>query len=135
MKPHPKEKSRYFMQKLESLADIYESLTISNQPIEALLPASSFIVTANSGVGFEALLYETPIITTAHSEYQPASLYAKNIEELTIGLEKALYQTSVPNAEGGKHNHWINHYCQHALWDGVSERPKNHILDEFISKI
>ena len=135
MKPHPKEKSRYFMQQLESLADIYESLTISNQPIEALLPASRFIVTANSGVGFEALLYETPVITTAYSEYQPASLYAENIEGLTIGLVRALHQTSVPNDEGGKHNHWINHYCQHALWDGASERPKNHILDEFISKI
>jgi len=48
------------------------------------------VVTANSGVGFVALLAPRPVITCARSDYGIATFVAKYINQLSVGMTSAL---------------------------------------------
>ncbi|GAB5459465.1 MAG: hypothetical protein Hens3KO_24950 [Henriciella sp.] len=70
VKPHPKDQSLNTAQYLEELAARNEHAMIVADGLFDLLHGAEAIITANSGVGFEALLYLKPVITTAQSDFR-----------------------------------------------------------------
>lgn len=47
----------------------HENIIIKNDSIHKLIPASSGVISTNSGVGFEALLYDKHVFTFGNSDY------------------------------------------------------------------
>ena len=85
VKRHPHDGSRATTQalaKLENAPDIF----ISEAPIQDLIHAAACIITANSGVGFEALLCGKPVFTTGLSEYAHAAEYRPDAASLNSAL-------------------------------------------------
>lgn len=83
---------------------------ITNARIHDLLQAAAAVVTVNSGVGFEALLYGKKVITTGRSDYQYACELAANPQQ----LEQLLASVSEPvDIDKIKRFLWyyFNHYA------------------------
>lgn len=82
---HPKE--RYDAEDraaLEALARDHPNLTIGGDTA-ALLPSCAFVVTQNSGAGFDALILGKPVVLFAQSDYHHVAL---NVAQL--GADEAL---------------------------------------------
>lgn len=62
------------------------SAVISSASIHDILPRASIVVTVNSGVGFEALLYQRRVITVGASEYGVVTDRCKTLVELDAAL-------------------------------------------------
>lgn len=62
------------------------SAIISSASIHDILPKASAVVTVNSGVGFEALLYQRRVITVGASEYGVATDRCRTLAELDAAL-------------------------------------------------
>ena len=69
IKRHPNCKSSKISSLLDCLVD-NKKIFISNASIHKLIPASRGVVTGNSGVGFESLLYLKPVFVYGHSDYK-----------------------------------------------------------------
>lgn len=63
---------------------------ISDASIHAILPAARAVVTFNSGVGFEALLYQKPVICLGQADYAIAGWEVRQIDDLDAILQAAL---------------------------------------------
>lgn len=69
IKRHPNCRSS----KIKALLNEYvdnKKIFLSNASIHNLLPACKGVITGNSGVGFEALIYLKPVFLYAHSDYK-----------------------------------------------------------------
>lgn len=66
----------------------------SRQPIQALLPACSLVVTVNSTVGVEAMAYGKPVVTLGRNFYTVPELVepARSREDLPAAISRALAQ-------------------------------------------
>lgn len=62
------------------------SAIISSASIHDILPKASAVVTVNSGVGFEALLYQLRVITVGASEYGVVTDRCRTLAELDAAL-------------------------------------------------
>lgn len=62
-------------------------IQVSGANIHNLIARARCVVTVNSGVGAEALLQLRPVITTGRSDYAPATIKARTIEQLYLALE------------------------------------------------
>lgn len=62
------------------------AVVISDASIHDLIPNADMVVTVNSGVGFEALLYDKPVITLGASEYGVATTQCRSVPELLSAI-------------------------------------------------
>ena len=88
IKEHPREYVNYnFREKLSKYDVLY-----SNAGTIELITKSKLIVTINSTVGFEALVFNKPVIFTGNAFYEsiPFFLKSNNQNELTLNLKKIL---------------------------------------------
>ena len=81
IKRHPKCKSDRIYRKLKSIKKL-NNVFESSDNIHRLISFSEAVVTVNSGVGLESVMYLKKTITTGKSEYSPVCLEAKNVVEL-----------------------------------------------------
>ena len=72
LKRHPFDGSPLTTLALNRISD-KKNILLTTMPIQTVLEKASCVVTANSGVGFEALLYDKPVIATGLSEYARAT--------------------------------------------------------------
>ncbi len=88
IKAHPKDTSLKTKNLLKKLSKTYKNLAITTAPIHDIIPASRLVIVANSGVGFEALLHQKPVVTTAKSDYAPCTKVANTTNALITALEQ-----------------------------------------------
>lgn len=93
VKPHPKSNSKAIAKLLKNLPCNIHQRTGN---IHNLIERSIAVLTVNSGVGAEALLYLKPVITTGASDYSPATIQAEDPKMLSSLLLKL---TSSANTE------------------------------------
>jgi hypothetical protein len=83
VKPHPLDKSRKVRQELSILQTRRNHrVTITDASIHDILPGAEAVMTFNSGVGFEALLYEKPVFNFGRSDYGIAGHPIPDEEEM-----------------------------------------------------
>lgn len=70
VKPHPKGRYPSVMEMLARLS--CQRLEVNEGAIHDLIPPAKAVLTANSGVGFEALLHEKPVLCLAEADYAHA---------------------------------------------------------------
>lgn len=133
IKEHPREYVNLnFKEKLDKYDVIY-----SNAGTIDLIIKSKLIVTINSTVGFEALVFNKPVIVTGNAFYEsiPFILKSNNQNELTSNLKKVL--TSDHKFEESEVNKYVSTVynklvkCNYVspskkeinnLWDGIYEK-------------
>jgi len=128
IKPHPKDNFQHFLNSIQSLAKAHKNIKLTQDRLEVLLEQSDLVITANSGVGLEALLYGKPVITTGLSEYRSASYYAPTPERLKASIAEALDERS-----GEADFDWINNFFENHLWNGRTPLPSDHIITKFLN--
>ena len=128
VKPHPKDNFKQFRDRLNALADEHQNIQITTDALEPLLENAALVVTANSGVGLEALLYGKPTITTGLSEYRPATRYAPDEQALKLAVTELMATPAQPDHYG-----WLNGYFETNLWNGQDGLPADHVISRFIS--
>lgn len=69
IKRHPNCKSPEIAKMLGDFVD-GKKFVLSSASIHKLIPASVGVVTGNSGVGFESLIYQKPVFLYGHSDYK-----------------------------------------------------------------
>src|SRR5690606_39182025 len=62
-------------------------IRVSDANTHQLVAGASCVVTVNSGVGAEALLQLTPVVTTGRSDYAAATRRVRTVEELRAVLD------------------------------------------------
>jgi CDP-glycerol glycerophosphotransferase (TagB/SpsB family) len=85
IKRHPKCINPEVAKTIDRLAR-RDDVHVVNASIHDILPAAAAVVTVNSGVGFEALLYGKRVITTGRSDYSTATVLASTESELQSAL-------------------------------------------------
>ena len=128
VKPHPKDIFSQFGERLKALAQENENISITTSALEPLLENAALVVTANSGVGLEALLYGKPVITTGLSEYRPATRYCPNEKTLKAAIINLLNTTQSDDTYG-----WLNSYFDQNLWNGGDDLPADHVISRFFA--
>lgn len=66
------------------------SVVITDASIHDLIPHADRVVTVNSGVGFEALLYGKPVITMGASEYGVVTTQCRSENDLVLALNSVM---------------------------------------------
>jgi hypothetical protein len=87
-KPHPKGRTAEVMAMLGRLA--CGNLLVSDGSIHDLLPGCKAVLTANSSVGFEALLHEKPLLCLARADYRHAAHALREPADAPRALDAAL---------------------------------------------
>lgn len=88
VKPHPLGRWPRLIAQLKGLAS--PEMEINEGSIHDLLPGSLAVVTANSGVGFESLLHEKPVLCLARADYGHACHEVRDATQTGMVLERAL---------------------------------------------
>ena len=130
IKPHPKDNFQHFSDSLKMIAKDQPNIELTHGSLEALLQKADLVITANSGVGLEALLYGKAVITTGLSEYRPASLYAPDSESLKAAVSKILHGQTL-----NEDFQWLNAFFETHLWNGRDQISQAHIISNFINSI
>lgn len=73
--------------KMEDLSALHPNAEVTNASIHDLLAVSKTIISQNSAVGMEALMYKKPVITCAQSDYHHASLVSRHPQQLRNNLQ------------------------------------------------
>lgn len=87
VKRHPHDRSHLtdrLLARLQDEAHVY----VSKAPIHELLAKSDWLVTTNSGVGFEALLHLKPVILCGKADYGAAAAQASAPDQLEDKLDQ-----------------------------------------------
>jgi len=128
VKPHPKDVFSQFGERLEALSKTQKNILVTTHALEPLLENAALVLTANSGVGLEALLYGKPVITTGLSEYRSATCYAPEEGTLKSAISDLLESPSQDRDYG-----WLNRYFATNLWNGTDDLPSDHVISRFIA--
>lgn len=125
IKPHPFYYDKNLQKYLHGLVKKNRNIIITHCSIHSLIPNSLCCMCVNSGVGFESLLYNKPVISFGKSDYDSCTYQCKNIFEINndmikncitkyydnkIYIDKFLY-------------YYLNEYC-------VNCKNKNTILNK-----
>jgi hypothetical protein len=81
IKRHPKCQSERIGKLLEENART-EGVHLVNYSIHDILPQAAAVIVVNSGVGFEALLHQKPVVAFGHSDYHWVTTRLHQAEEL-----------------------------------------------------
>ena len=100
VKPHPTE---YRNLDYKSVADMYPNVLWSEDGTLELIRSAALVVTINSTVGFEALLFQKPVIVLGDAAYADAGLVgkARDVNELMHAMRK-LRNTLVDRLRAGE---------------------------------
>ncbi|BDG72002.1 hypothetical protein Rmf_19310 [Roseomonas fluvialis] len=88
VKPHPFGRWPRLLEMLDGL--VGPAMEVNDGSIHDLLPGSLAVVTANSGVGFEALLHEKTVLCLAQADYGHACHEVRDARETGAVLATAL---------------------------------------------
>jgi hypothetical protein len=140
VKPHPLGRWPRLIELLEGMAG--PTVEINDGSIHDLLPGCIAVVTANSGVGFEALLHEKPVLCIAQADYghachevRDATVAGTVLREALVRHDPALvrrvvfaamarYQVDV-RKPGAMDRHVLRALCEHF----TRSRPKRSTAD------
>jgi len=81
IKRHPWCKNKEIEKTLEDA--LRNGAIVSNASIHKIIPNASAVITANSGVGFEALIHGVPVFTTGKCDYEMVTEKIYNIPQIT----------------------------------------------------
>ncbi len=109
IKRHPLDRSGAMGTRLEALIAAHGNVTLSEAPIFDLVRQAECVVTVNSGVGLEALLYLKPVITTGASDYGACTIEARTPDELKAALAE-LEQGLPAHLEPDALKRWLHQY-------------------------
>lgn len=87
-KPHPFGRTKPLMAALDRLRG--QGLILTDGSIHDLLPRAKAVLTANSGVGFEALLRLKPVLCLARADYGHAGREVRDAREAPAVLREAV---------------------------------------------
>lgn len=87
VKPHPRDLEVETFQWLEKLLQEYPNLTVSSGNMHDILAVSQRVVTINSAVGIEALLYDLPVTLCGHADFLHLCTTARTVAELEASLQ------------------------------------------------
>lgn len=108
-KRHPHDRSEHTQKGLSKIALKYKNLHVTQNRIDSIIEQAAVVVTANSAVGFEALLAGKAVITTGRSDYRPGTIYCQNTEALKRGLNQIL-KTETPRPSEGFLLYFFTHH-------------------------
>lgn len=97
VKLHPREKRTAQAAYRDLPAQFPDVLFTLDHPLPDLLSRAAAVATVNSTVGFEAMLYDKPVVALGNNFYTAAGLVEKvgSLDELPAALERALSQAAV----------------------------------------
>ncbi|PQA88560.1 hypothetical protein [Hyphococcus luteus] len=85
-KRHPYDRTPFTRELLARLAGEHK-IIVTDEPIQKLLAGAKAVCVANSGVGFEALLYGKPVVSTGRSEYHACTYFCEDKTQVAAALE------------------------------------------------
>ncbi|MDQ1081242.1 hypothetical protein QE401_003768 [Pseudoroseomonas cervicalis] len=91
VKRHPHCTDRAVAAMLEEVA-AHPLVERSEASVHALIPASRCVLTVNSGVGFEALVYEKPVVTLGRADYGRATVELDDPAGAAEAVQRAIAQ-------------------------------------------
>ena len=109
IKAHPLDASDLTRKALDQASAMYGHVYVTKAPIFDLLAQARAVVTVNSGVGMEALLYLKPVITTGDSDYAECTYQVCTVYELGNVLAN-LEETLQPAKSPAETKAWLYHY-------------------------
>lgn len=89
VKPHPFDNSP-ITRKILAQLDEQGKIKVVTAPIQSLLAGAKLVITANSGVGLEALLMHKPLIVTGESDYSYPLPVCKDERDLLTAVKRLL---------------------------------------------
>lgn len=94
VKLHPYEHIKVLQQYRDLPAQFPQLHFVSREPITALLPKCAAVITINSTVGFEAMLFDKPVVALGHNFYTAPGLVetVASLAMLPDALKRALTQ-------------------------------------------
>lgn len=125
VKLHPKQADRTKKLVLQLCSEL-PNVVVADANVHDLIETSSVIVSQNSAVGFEALMYRKPVVTCGRIDYHHATLVARTVEEL---------QECVQTAPQRLRNFPYEHYFYWFLAENMLEPQKEDFLDRFWTRI
>lgn len=93
VKKHPLDNRESTEQNLEKVLDL-PNVHLVQGNIHRYIEECEYVLTVNSGVGIEALLYEKPVITIGDSDYKDATINIRSTEELKQRLLEGNFEAS-----------------------------------------
>jgi hypothetical protein len=139
IKRHPKCKDKRIARKLANLSS--NNVLVTQASLHDILPRCQLVITCNSGVGFESLIYHKPVVCVGKSDYELVCSTAKTMQQLSDYLVK------FPSIDHSKIDSflyfYLTKYCINIqLQPSVDEKiktlissgfsPLSHELTEFI---
>lgn len=101
---------------------------VLNASIHELLTGARCVFTVNSGVGFEALLHDKPVVTFGAADYNIATTYIRSMSELGRFLEAGEF---VPDP---LQRAFVYHYLTRVVVDVADEAALSKRIDEALSE-
>ena len=102
----------------------------SNANIHDLIGNSVAVVTINSGVGFEALLHEKPVVTFGKVEYDCVTIQA-NLDDLPIKLSEAI-ESADTKIFYSSYTQFFNYFTQEFCVDLSISKLADHLIIKMI---
>ncbi len=96
---------------------------MTSASIHKILPLSSKVLVANSGVGFEALIHGKQVYSFAASEYELATYVLSSLEQ----IEQVFLNVDQIN------NTWINKFVYHYLKNCCFDARNSNDIDDKLS--
>lgn len=102
------------MEPLRNAAPLSDFIHWSHASVHDLIREASAIYTMNSGVGFEALFYERPIVTFARAEYDVITIKGAldNLQAVSAACNRWNAAREMP-----ERRRFIDWYCRHHALD------------------
>lgn len=88
IKRHPNCRAEEMANSLRSLVDAGMAIETTSS-IHDIIPGARAVVTLNSGVGFESLLYEKPVVCLGRSDYGDATFTLRDTRSSEVEMGKA----------------------------------------------
>lgn len=121
---HPREQVRVQRRNLELLHEFPDVTFVSNVPMRELLARAAAIVTVNSTAGFEAFLYDKPVIALGRNFYTSPDLVevAEREDEVAAAITRALEKPVPRERRRGLLRYAYARFFVQAAYDDYSER-------------
>lgn len=101
----------YLRKKILDLSLIYPNVILSEESVHQILPKCKCCMTINSGVGFEALLHNKPVITFGKSDYHTVTYNCDKKEMINNNLILNCIKNHNPNNTIKFLYYYLNDYC------------------------
>jgi capsular polysaccharide export protein len=130
-KLHPREQLHVQRRNLELIREFPQVTFVSNVAIRDLLARAAAVVTINSTVGFEAFLYDKPVVSLGRNFYTAPHLVelVTAEHELTDALARALARPIQFEHRRAFLRFVYSRFLVHGMYDDYSERSLGAVAD------